>query len=121
MSLNIKKGDKVVVLGTWRNKDKNGNPKTVTGKVLAVNTEKETVIVEGYNKATKHRKANGRDDIGGIVTVEAPVHVSNVMLICPSCGKATKTGHKIIMDGDKKIKVRVCKKCQAEIKTPIDM
>ena len=49
MSMNIKKGDKVVVLNTRRQKDKNGKPKTVTGKVLAVLPEKEQVIVEGYN------------------------------------------------------------------------
>lgn len=121
MSLNIKKGDKVVVLGTRRHKDKDNKPKTVTGKVLAVDTEKETVVVEGYNMVTKHRKPQGRDDQGGIVTVEAPIHVSNVMLVCPKCGEPTRTGHKIVEDGDKKIKVRICKKCGAEIKTPSDI
>ena len=118
MSLNIKKGDKVVVLGTRRQKDKNGKAKTVSGKVLAVNVEKETVVVEGYNMVTKHRKPRGREDQGGIVKVEAPVHVSNVMLVCPKCGEATRTGHKLVTAGDKTTKVRVCKKCGAEIVTP---
>lgn len=118
MSLNIKKGDKVVVLGTRRQKDKNGNPKTVTGKVLSVNTEQETAIVEGYNMVTKHRKPRGRQDQGGIVTMEAPVHVSNLMVVCPKCGQPTRTGHRKITDGGKTVKVRVCKKCGADILTP---
>ena len=72
MSMNIKKGDKVVVLNTRRQKDKNGKPKTVTGKVLSVIPEKEQVIVEGYNMVSKHQKPKGRADQGGIVKKEAP-------------------------------------------------
>ena len=83
MSMNIKKGDKVVVLNTRRQKDKNGKPKTVTGKVLAVIPEKEQVIVEGYNMVSKHKKPKGRTEQGGIVKKEAPIHVSNVMVVCP--------------------------------------
>ena len=89
MSMNIKKGDKVVVLNTRRQKDKNGKPKTVTGKVLAVLPEKEQVIVEGYNMVSKHKKPKGRTEQGGIIKKEAPVHVSNVMVICPKCGQPT--------------------------------
>ena len=81
MSMNIKKGDKVVVLNTRRQKDKNGKPKTVTGKVLAVIPEKEQVIVEGYNMVSKHKKPKGRTEQGGIVKTEAPIHVSNVMVV----------------------------------------
>ena len=50
----------------------------------------------------------------------APIHVSNVMVICPKCNKPTRTGHAKIADGDKQIKVRVCKKCGANIKTADD-
>jgi len=111
--MNIKKGDKVYVLGTRHTKAKEG-------KVLAVDTKNETVTVEGYNMISKHVKARSAQEQGGIIKKEGPVHVSNVMVICPSCGKPTRTGHKIVADGDKKTKVRVCKKCGAEIKTPID-
>lgn len=111
--MNIKKGDKVYVIGTRSTKAKEG-------KVLAVDTKNETVTVEGYNMITKHVKARSAAEQGGIIKKEGPVHVSNVMVICPSCGKPTRVGHKIVVDGDKKTKVRVCKKCGAEIKTPID-
>ena len=111
--MNIKKGDKVYVLGTHSTKAKEG-------KVLAVDTKNETVVVEGYNMITKHVKARSAQDQGGIIKKEGPVHVSNVMLICPKCGKPTRVGHKVVVDGDKKTKVRVCKKCGAEIATPIE-
>ena len=119
MSMNIKKGDKVVVLNTRRQKDKNGKPKTVTGKVLAVIPEKEQVIVEGYNMVSKHKKPKGRTEHGGIVKTEAPSHVSNVMVVCPKCGQPTRTGHKTIEENGKSIKVRVCKRenCGAVIST----
>ena len=108
-SLNIKKGDEVVIL--------TGKDSGKKGKVLAVLTEEERVVVEGRQKVSKHKKPRSQKDVGGIVTQEASIHVSNVMVICPKCGKATRTGHQIIEDGDKKIKVRVCKKCGATIKT----
>ena len=119
MSMNIKKGDKVVVLNTRRQKDKNGKPKTVTGKVLAVNPEKEQVIVEGYNMVSKHKKAKNRTEQSGIIKKEAPIHVSNVMVVCPKCGQPTRTGHKFIEEDGKQIKVRVCKRenCGAVIPT----
>ena len=119
MSMNIKKGDKVVVLNTRRQKDKNGKPKTVTGKVLDVNPEKEQVIVEGYNMVSKHKKAKNRTEQSGIVKKEAPIHVSNVMVVCPKCGQPTRTGHKFIEEDGKQIEVRVCKKkdCGAVIPT----
>ncbi len=116
MSLNIKKGDTVIVLGT-RKKDKNGNVKVKKGKVLSVNPQEESVVVEGVNFVTKHRKPRGREDQGGIIKKEAPIHVSNVMVVCPKCGEPTRTGKKAITEGDKTIKVRVCKKCGADIRT----
>ena len=100
MSLNIKKGDQVIVL--------TGKSKGEKGKVISVLTAKEMVVVEGCNLVTEHVKPRRSDEQGGIVTKEAPLHVSNVMLICPKCGKPTRIGHKIYADGKKD---RVCKKC----------
>ena len=105
MSLNIKKGDSVIVL--------TGKDKGKKGKVLRVDVAKESVIVEGVNVATKHKKPKNQQDIGGLVKVENPIHVSNVMVICPKCNKPTRTGHDV-KDGEK---VRICKKCGAVIKT----
>ena len=109
MSLHVKKGDTVVVLS--------GKDSGKKGKVLEVNPSAERVVVEGVNVATKHKKPRNQKDIGGIVKKEAPIHVSNVMVVCPKCGKATRTGNAKVADGDKQIKVRICKKCGAEIKT----
>ena len=119
MSMNIKKGDKVVVLNTRRQKDKNGKPKTVTGKVLVAIPEKEQVIVEGYNMVSKNQKARSRNQQSGIIKKEAPIHVSNVMLVCPKCGQPTRTGNSVVEENGKKIKVRVCKNkdCGAIINT----
>ena len=69
------------------------------------------VIVEGVNVATKHQKPRKQGEEGGIIKVETPIYASKVQLVCPKCGKATRVGHKV--EGDKK--VRVCKKCGAEI------
>ena len=112
MSLNVKKGDTVVVL--------TGKDSGKKGKVLSVDTAAERVVVEGVNVATKHKKPKNQQDIGGIVKKEAPIHVSDVMVICPKCNKPTRTGHAKIADGDTQIKVRVCKKCGANIKTADD-
>ncbi|MBR3839418.1 MAG: 50S ribosomal protein L24 [Clostridia bacterium] len=117
MSMNIKKGDKVVVLNTRRQKDKNGKPKTVTGKVLVAIPEKEQVIVEGYNMVSKNQRAKGRTQQSGIIKKEAPIHVSNVMVVCPKCGEPTKTGKAVVEENGKSVKVRVCKKCGANINT----
>ena len=88
------------------------------GKVLKVLTDEQRVVVEGRNKVTKHQRLRNQRDSGGIVEREAAIHVSNVMVICPKCGKATRTGIKLI-DGKGK-KVRVCKQCGAEIQTADD-
>ena len=105
--LNIKKGDNVMIL--------TGEDAGKKGKVLKVLTEEQRVVVEGRNKVTKHQKPRSQRDPGGIVEQEASIHVSNVMVICPKCGEATKTAIKPV-DGKNK-KVRVCKKCGAEIPT----
>ena len=100
-SLNIKKGDTVVILA--------GKDKGKSGKVLSVSPAKKRVVVEGANMATVHisaQKSGGKDS--GIIRREASIDVSNVMRVCPKCGKATRLGHKFLDDG---FKVAVCKKC----------
>ena len=101
--MNIKKDDKVIVLS--------GKDKGKQGKVLVADPKAMKVIVEGVNVATKHQKPRKQGEEGGIIKVETPIYVSKVQLVCPKCGKGTRVGHKIA-DGKK---VRVCKKCGAEI------
>ena len=83
-----------------------GKDKGKTGTVARVLTKKDAVIVTGVNIAKKAMKKRSQQDQGGIVEVEAPLHISNVALVCIKCG-VTRAGYKI--DGDKKI--RVCRKC----------
>ena len=90
--LKIKKGDTVKVIA--------GKDKDKEGKVIAVNVKNNTVLVEGVNMVTKHSKPSMANQQGGIITKEAPIHVSNVMYL--HNGKATRVGYK--MDGDKKVR-----------------
>ena len=92
-TMKIKKGDLVKVIA--------GKDKDKEGKVLAVNKEKNTLIVEGINMITKHTKASAQNQNGGIVKQEGPIDASNVMYIHK--GKATRVGFKL--DGDKKVRV----------------
>ena len=102
--LHIKKGDTVYVNA--------GNYKGETGKVLSVDPSKDRAIVEGVNIVKKHTKPNAKNPQGGIVSQEAPIHVSNLQLIDPKSGKPTRVVYR--MDGDKK--VRYAKKSGEEIK-----
>lgn len=101
--MKIKRDDKVIVLS--------GKDKGKTGKVIAADPKALKVIVEGVNVATKHQKAQKKGQDGGIIKIETPIYVSKVQLVCPKCGKGTRVAYKIV-DGKK---VRVCKKCGAEI------
>ena len=101
--MKIKRDDKVIVLS--------GKDKGKTGKVLVADPKALKVIVEVVNVATKHQKAQKKGQDGGIIKVETPIYVSKVQLVCPKCGKGTRVAYKIV-DGKK---VRVCKKCGAEI------
>ena len=101
--MNIKKDDKVIVLS--------GKDKGKQGKVLSADPKAMKVVVEGVNVATKHQKPQKQGQDGGIIKVETPIYVSKVQLVCPKCGKGTRVGHKLA-DGKK---VRVCKKCGAEV------
>lgn len=89
--LHIKKGDTVTVI-TGENKGKKG-------RVLEVFPNKNKAIVEGINIISKHTKPNSAKPDGGIVKKEAPVHISNLMLICPETGKTTRIGRKKNSEG----------------------
>lgn len=102
-NLNIKSGDKVVVIA--------GKDKGKVSTVVASFPKAGKVTVKDVNVVTKHNKPKSAQDKGGIAKVEAKIDVSNVQLICPVCGKATRVAHKEV-DGKN---VRVCKKCQAVI------
>ena len=106
--LKVKVGDTVqVISGEDKNKKEN------TGKVQKVFPQTGRIIVEGINMVKKHQKPRGQGMPGGIIEKEAAIPVSKVMLVCPSCKKATRVAHKFVNDGTKARKVRVCKKCGA--------
>lgn len=99
MKMTIKAGDNVVVI--------TGKDAGKQGKVLSVNHETGRVIVDGVNVVKRHTKPKTQQDKGGIISKPAPIDASNVMILCPNCGKPSRIGHKVV-DGKK---VRVCKKC----------
>jgi large subunit ribosomal protein L24 len=103
--LHVKKGDVVFVnAGEYKGKQ---------GKVLEVLISKERAIVEGVNFMTKHTKPNAKNTQGGIVKKEAPIHISNLMLVDPASGKPTRIGRRL---SDKNKLVRYSKKSGEEIK-----
>ncbi|MDP9434396.1 MAG: 50S ribosomal protein L24 [Actinomycetota bacterium] len=108
----VKKGDTVVVVA--------GKDKGKQGRVISASPDTQRVLVEGANRITKHTKVTQSQrgsSQGGIVTQEAPVHVSNVQVVCPHCGKASRIGHRRSEpDADGKTRsVRVCKRCNGDI------
>ncbi|MBO7122423.1 MAG: 50S ribosomal protein L24 [Treponema sp.] len=84
-----------------------GKDKGKQGKVVQVLTKKDAVIVSGVNMVKKAMKRRSQQDAGGIAEIEAPIHISNVGIVCKKCNRPVKIGYKL--DGDKKI--RVCRKC----------
>lgn len=106
--LHVKTGDTVVLLtGKYDYKYKNKDKDRRTGKVLEVSPKEGKVIVEGFNMITKHVKPTQMGQAGNIVRAEAPIYACKVQLVCPKCGKPTRTGS-VVEDGKK---LRVCKKC----------
>ena len=103
--LHIKKGDTVYV--------NSGEDKGKTGRVLKVLISKNRAVVEGINMVTKATKPNAKNPQGGLVKMEAPIHVSNLQLLDPKSGKPTRVGYKVNEDGKK---VRISKKSGEEIK-----
>ena len=102
--LSIKSGDTVVVLS--------GKDKGKQGKVMTVMPEQRKVIVEKVNMVSRHTKPRQQGEQGGILQKEAPIYACKVQRVCPKCNKPTRAAHKLLPDGKK---VRVCKKCGAEI------
>jgi large subunit ribosomal protein L24 len=96
----MKKNDKVIVIS--------GKEKGKIGTILKVDYEKKRVVVEKVNMVKKHARPGGKQAQGGIIEKEAPLHVSNLMLICGKCAEATRIGKRTLEDGSK---VRICKKC----------
>ena len=103
--LHIKKGDTVFV--------NTGEYKGQKGRVLEVNRKSNRAIIEGINMISKHTKPNAQNPDGGIIKQEAPVHISNLMLMDPSSGEPTRMGRK---DNGKGKLVRYSKKSGEEIK-----
>jgi large subunit ribosomal protein L24 len=105
LATSIRKNDTVVVI-TGKDRDKRG-------RVLKLVPEKNRLIVEGVNIIKRHTKPNPQRQIkGGLVEREAPLHASNVQLVCPECSKPTRIGRKILGDGRK---VRICRKCEGVV------
>jgi large subunit ribosomal protein L24 len=110
--LHVKKGDKVRVL--------TGKDRKTEGRVIEVYPERNRVLVEGVNRIKKHTRVSYNQrgaQSGGIVTQEAPIHASNVQLVCPNCGKPSRTGHRREVDETtgKTRSVRVCRRCEKDV------
>ncbi len=101
----VRKNDNVVVT--------TGKDRGKRGRVLKVLRDKNRVVVEGVNFINRHTKPNPQKNIkGGVMKREAPLHASNVQVVCPECGAPTRIGHKLLGDGRK---VRICRKCQGVV------
>ena len=101
--MSTKRDDRVVVLA--------GKDKGKRGRVLEVIPKGGRVVVENITVVSRHTKPRKQGDQGGILKKEAPLYACKVQKVCPKCNKPTRIGHKV--EGDKK--VRICKKCGAEI------
>ena len=102
--MKIKKGDTVQVLS--------GNDKDKKGEVLEIMPKDDKVIVKGVNIRKKHVKPRRQGEEGGIIEVECPVPSAKLNVVCPKCNKPTRIGYNVKDDK----KVRICKKCGAELK-----
>lgn len=101
----IRRNDNVVVT--------TGKDRGKRGRVLRVLPMVNRVVVEGVNKIKRHTKPNPNRQVqGGVVEREAPLHASNVQIVCPECGEATRIGRRILGDGRK---VRICRKCEGVV------
>ena len=102
--MKIRKDDTVVIT--------TGKDSGKKGKVRRVWPDKERVIVDGANMIKRHSRARRAARQAGIIELEAPIHISNVMLVCTKCNKPTRVGFQFLADGKR---VRVCKSCQEVI------
>ncbi|MDE6967262.1 MAG: 50S ribosomal protein L24 [Clostridia bacterium] len=110
-NLHVKKGDNVMIIA--------GKDKGKSGSVTKVDVENGRVLVEGMNIATNYVKPRNAQEKGGIVKKEAPINASNVMIICPTCGKATRVGHRVETIDGKQVKIRFCKKCNESLEKKV--
>lgn len=99
--MNIKKGDKIKILS--------GKDKGKTGKVIQIFNKKNKVSVEGLNLLFKNMRPKKQGEKGQRIQFPAPINVSNVILVCPKCGKAVRISYKIL---ENRKKARVCRKCK---------
>ncbi|MFH1691908.1 MAG: 50S ribosomal protein L24 [Candidatus Omnitrophota bacterium] len=104
--LKVKKSDMVMVLS--------GKDKGKKGKVISVNHQSSRAIVEGINFVKKHKRRTQQDQQQhtGVMSVESPISLSNIMVICKNCDAAAKVSFSVLKD---KSKVRICKKCSEVI------
>ncbi len=98
--MKIRKNDTVLVI--------TGKDKGKKGKVRSAYPEKERIMVEGINFTKRHMRATGQAKQAGIIEREAPIHVSNVMLLCSKCNHPTRVGFHSLEDGRR---VRICRSC----------
>jgi large subunit ribosomal protein L24 len=106
MAARLKKGDKVVVVA--------GRDKGRTGEIVEMRRTEDRAIVRGVNMVKRHQRQSAAQE-GGIISKEAPIHLSNIALADPKDGKPTRVGFKLIGKGDDQKKVRVAKRSGVEI------
>ena len=99
--MQIRKNDSVMVIA--------GKERGKTGKVLRVLADRSAIIVERTNLVKRHTKPRGPQQPGGIVEKEAPIHASNIMIMCDKCNAPVRVGHKDLSDGTK---IRICRRCK---------
>lgn len=99
--VHVRKGDTVMVIA--------GKDAGKKGKIIKVIPSKQRVVVEGVNIVKRHTKPNQKQTQGGIMEIPAPMHSSNVLLMCGKCNRPVRAGHKLLENGNK---VRYCKKCE---------
>lgn len=98
--LHFKKDDQAIVIA--------GKEKGKSGKILRMISKKECVLIEKVNLVKRHSRPSTKNRQGGIIEKEAPIHISNVMILCSKCNSPVRIGRKTLEDGKK---VRYCKKC----------
>ncbi len=101
--MKLKKNDEIIVT--------RGKEKGKKGKIERIVTAKNAVLIPGLNEYKRHIKGQGQNQKSEIVTFSRPLNVANVALVCPSCKKQTRVGHR----EEKEVKVRFCKKCEKTI------
>jgi large subunit ribosomal protein L24 len=106
MAAKIKKGDSVIII--------TGRDKGRTGEVIAMRRDDGRVLVRGINMVKRHQRQSASQE-GGIISKEAPIHLSNVALADPKDGKPTRVGFKFVGKGEDRKKVRVAKRSGVEI------